>query len=967
GETSGGKAAISMTKRPVRGRWPAMAAAILTPAALLLTALAGCSHPAAAPAPSPQPARVPGQAYEVCNEQAQYLTSPWTYDGLASGSRGYTVSQYKALPGYGKTLPPLPSYIAGMSPTTKAAVIYAPGSTVIQPAYTFPETPLLYFFEGGKYGKISFQTVSGDQFIGGSARGYPEPAFDDGGAAAGIEADNATYGFSGGAGTLASSAAAGATTVKTQAPISGYVNWLSFTDGTIYPISKASGTTITLGLPLKKAERGGALAYGGRQPPIARVSAAARQGATSVTLSAAATPLVRYASVVIGADSYTVEAVSGQQGSYSLSFDGRLDFPVAAGTPVYDGALAGNVSVEYLDISRDLHVSTGTIYTGAGWTITHNNIHDGYAAPGYGVAIYGGDQGTIQYNCLSRMGDYGVNLFGADSRFDNNEIYESNYRKDPGCGCSGGGKWWGTLNADIVDNAFVNDSPGGGVPIWLDNGNSGTLISGNYFYKSYSSAILSETGFNLDVTGNLFLDGGWGKGSGGCGDNCDGAVNLNSSGGFDVAGSRYENKILVSKNQFMDNWEGIGIWQAGARSCENSGEGWPNDADYCSGGYPNSAATASGGQYYFSHVGDKADYGTTSLAESAKAGSSTILVAGASAIHDQIGFGDPASTKTTDRTDVAALTGSGTIKASTAGFPAAGELRVGTSTAWNNGGGSYTGAILSYTGITPAGFTGVSLIRGSGTLAGPVREVQPYKVTAEKCYANDCAVTISPPLASPATAGATISNAGTCQLFATSAALPSGPLAPDGISYWDGCQWEAKDIAVTGNDFQFSPSAIASGAPLTGGGTTTSCTAANADSCGTNFMAFQVSGEAPFDTQVGANAMMSASSFTTCPAWDDGCAAKPLANLNAATVIPGMAQQKAERPADNVWSNNTYGGHWGWYAYLYGTCTPAPTDPVTKNDLPSSACGIINFSAWQSDWRQDVSSTYSVKPAAGRS
>src|SRR5206468_356763 len=92
---------------------------------------------------------------------------------------------------------------------------------------------------------------------------------------------------------------------------------------------------------------------------------------------------------------------------------------------------------------------------------------------------------------------------------------------------------------------------------------SGTLISGNYFYKSYSSAIVSETGFNLNVTGNLFMDGGWGKGSGGCGNNCNGAVNLNSSGGFNVPGSRYENQVLVSGNQFVDNWEGITIWQAG--------------------------------------------------------------------------------------------------------------------------------------------------------------------------------------------------------------------------------------------------------------------------------------------------------------------------------------------------------------------------------------------------------------------
>ena len=202
--------------------------------------------------------------------------------------------------------------------------------------------------------------------------------------------------------------------------------------------------------------------YANRQPPIAYVSTGARQGTTLLRLGAATTPLIRYTSVVIGADSYTIAAVAGQRSGYSLTLRGGLDLPVAADTPVYFGGLAGDVSVEYLDISHDLHVSTGTIYTGTGWTITHNDIHDGYSSPGYGVAIYGGDQGTIEYNCLSRMGDYGVNLFGSNGRFDYNEIYESNYRPDPGCGCSGGGKWWGTLNDDIVGNAFVDDSPGGG-------------------------------------------------------------------------------------------------------------------------------------------------------------------------------------------------------------------------------------------------------------------------------------------------------------------------------------------------------------------------------------------------------------------------------------------------------------------------------------------------------------------------
>ena len=237
-----------MNKRIARRGWLLLAAGLLLAAAVVLVPLvrgSAPSHPATPVAAGPVTSRVPGQNHQICNEQSQYLTSPWTYHALASGSRSYTVSQYRALPGYGKTLPPLPSYIASESSATEAAVIYAPGSSVDQPAYDFPETPLLYFFEGGTYGKISFETIPGDQFIGGSTSGYREPAFNDGGAPAGIDAQNATYDFSGGGSTLAASAPTGAKTIKTRSPIGGYISlgWLTFADGTTYRISHVSGTT----------------------------------------------------------------------------------------------------------------------------------------------------------------------------------------------------------------------------------------------------------------------------------------------------------------------------------------------------------------------------------------------------------------------------------------------------------------------------------------------------------------------------------------------------------------------------------------------------------------------------------------------------------------------------------------------------------------------------------------------------
>jgi hypothetical protein len=1009
-----------------------------------------------ASAPGKNIASVPGQNYEVCPSydaadkkyatagseyytaaSEKYLKSPWTYHALASGTRSYTVAQYKALPGYATALPPLPSYIATESGTTTAAVIYAPGASAAAPAYQFPDTPLLYFFEGGAYREIALGTISGDEFIGGSSGSpsdpstyYPEPTFNDGGNAAGISAENDSFGSSGGAATVASDASAGAQNLTLTTDVAG--SWGQLTvAGRTYEVAGHNGTSVSIDSGLSGDVSAGALAYVNSTPPSAFLGGSYAQGTANIAITNSSIVLVPWTQIIIGADNYTISSVSGSQSKYSVRLEGGLDVGGDSTTPVYIGNHAGDVTVQYLDISHDLHNTTATIDAGSGWTVKNNNIHDGYAlqngvpVPGEGVALDGSDgEDTIEYNCFSRMGDYAFNIGGSNDVVDYNEIYQTNYAKDPGCGCSGGGKWWGTLNSDIVGNAWIDDGPGGGGPIWLDNGNSGTLISGNYFYMTYANAISDETGYNVEVTNNLFEDDNWGSGRG-CGNtNCAGDVNMNTSGGWDIPGSRYENKMLISDNQFINDWGGVGIWESGERSCENSGEGgngWGSDDSYCAGGFPNTATTSANGKYYFSHIGDSAHGGGLTLAQTATTGSTTLLISGAEAIDDQIGFGSSASTTTSETTNVTSFngsgtihastagfprlgqlivdttdgtsvvsyagttsstftgvalklgsgelsgsiqandlayttttsvtnvtsfTGSGTINASTVGFPSSGELRVGTSAAWSNAEGSSTGAILSYTGTTATSFTGVSFVRGSGTLAGPILQVQPYKVTAETCYADDCKVTISPSLSATdasSLAGTEVNNAGTCQLFATSAALPSGPLAPNGTSYFDGCQWEARGFSVTGNNFVFNPSLIASagGKTLPGGATSTTCKAAD-NYCGSNFMAFQDGGQAPFGTQIVGNAMMSSSSFTGL-----------LNNLNSLASPPNAPANNGEIPFNNVWSNNTYSGPWTWNAYIYGSCSPVPSGMSSSN-----ACDP-DFSTWKSAWQQDINSSYS--------
>jgi hypothetical protein len=915
-------------------------------------------HPRAA-------ASVPGQTYNICDQTSQYLTSPYTYTGLASGSQNYTVAQYQALLSGGASLPPLPAYIASEGSSAPAAVIFAPGATVSNPAYDYSMSPEIFFFEGGAYGFLGLQSVTGDEFIGGSAAGFPEPQFNNQNSAGGIASSNDSFSYSGGSSTLAATANVGATTVTTSSPISNYATKITFADGSSYGIAGGTSTSIQLNSALTSSEAAGSQEWTNSTPPIATVNSAAAQGATSVSISSSTIPVLKTGHIVLGTQDYEVNGITGTQSSgYTLTITRGLDMAVAANTPVYYGTAtvgAGAVTVSYLDISHDLHVTTGTITPGEGWEISHNYIHDSYRNPGEGVALYGGDQDTVEYNCFSKMGNYAAGGNGDNAVFQYNEVNQTPYEADPGCGCSGVGKWWGSLNADIVDNYFTQNGIGDGQPvIWLDNGNSGTNISGNFFLKNQGTDVESETGFNVSVTNNLFENDNWGTGSG-CGNsNCVGAVNLNSTGGFNVPNSRYNNQVIVSGNQFINDWGGVTIWQSTLRSCESSGEGWPIDSAYCSGGYPNTQRAESNGQYYFSHVRDTAHGDVFSTDQSAAAGSTTLLVNDGVAINDQIGAGDPAQTTTSSTTNVTALSGSGVITVtSTSGFPSSGQLRVDTST--SNGGGGYTGAILAYTGTTGTTFTGVSLVRGSGTLSGAVQQVQPYKVTASTCYANDCKLTISPALTGSITAGTQMSAAGTCALYNTSVATPTNPLAPDGTSYFDGCQWGTKNISVTGNSFDIDPTYINSQTALDGNAT--SCTVAN--ECGTNFMMYQSgNGNQPLNNSIIGDSMYSNSSFSTCPAWDSGCTTDPLNNLNALPNPPDAPANNNEPPNNNLWSNNSYYGPWTFNAFNYGPCNALPTDPVTNKSVPTSPdpCQNLSFSTWQSDWQQDTTSTFTSTP-----
>ncbi|MGH9104895.1 MAG: hypothetical protein ACRDZX_03480, partial [Acidimicrobiales bacterium] len=934
----------------------------------------------------------------------------------------YTAAGYEALAGYGTTLPPLPPYLAAAS--GGVATIYAPGQAVSLGSYHHPGQPELFFFEGGAYSLFGAQALSGDQYIGGAATTagtyYAEPIFDEGwqGQEA-VAASQDGYRYAGSATTLATLAPAGATSLSLTSALGASVVY--FADaGTLdtYKVAAGSGTTtLELSSPLLAAESAGTTVWSDNDDDfggaISSAAAGSGLGSPSLSLARSQIPMVEGESLVVGAgnastQSVTVASVSGGDSGYTLMLSSPLTASVPAGAPVFYEPGAGGVTVEYLDIANSVMGTQGTIYTGNDWTVEHDYVHDGYAGGANaqstnadGTALdTGGGQGydTIEYNCFARMGEYALNGGGTGTVFDYNQVDETPYQPDlSGNGQSGCGKWWGSTNNDVVDDAFTDERYS--ACVWFDNGNTGMLVEGNYFYDLAHSGVGNETGYNSEYLDNLFEDVSTG-------------ISLNDSGGWDIPGSRYNGQVLVKGNIFDNDLEAIDIWGASGRSCLNSGEeAGDGSAPYCSGGFPHTDP-------YFDHYHDSsfgqplatvAQGATCSLSDPCGTASNPLVLEDVPPLDDYIGFqgdapdaatdGPAQQTATSQATDVTTFTGgagagaspaTAVTVASTAGFPPSGQLVANTSD------GSWplsTGAVLAYTGTTATSFTGVSWVSGAGSLTGTLMAVQPYQVTGVSCpgeagsgngsgacnypgTATADVVTTPAICSSPATCpgggtsvtlgtGTAVDDTGTCPYYATATASPTSPMAPalsDGTdySYYDGCMWEDRDITVEANTFYLDAAQFNAAAYPGGGGTwgqEDPCTTGPSGNCGEVITGYQYPGAdaRPWSDAALSNAMMS-----------DGGLAGSLANLN----LPGspllgsgeyQAPSNGEKPYDDIFEDNTYAGPWAFQAYTQQAACPVSWSGGALSWSGSggggNACGLLTLPQWQAYWGQDAGSS----------
>jgi parallel beta-helix repeat protein len=227
---------------------------------------------------------------------------------------------------------------------------------------------------------------------------------------------------------------------------------------------------------------------------------------------------------------------------------------------------ATNVTVKNLTIQnfggRGTNNDEGVVNhdSATGWVVEHNTVRDNGGA---GVMI--GSRNVVRGNCLTHNGQYGFNSSNphdvAGITLDGNEISDNNTDDwetvRPGCGCTGGGKFWMTSKA-VVTNNWVHDNKGAG--LWADTNSVGFLFENNYLSGNSAQGIIYETSYNAMIRGNTFIRNGWETGPRIQGFPT-GALYVSESGSDSRVPGPYNQTFEITGNVFIDNWSGVILWE----------------------------------------------------------------------------------------------------------------------------------------------------------------------------------------------------------------------------------------------------------------------------------------------------------------------------------------------------------------------------------------------------------------------
>jgi parallel beta-helix repeat protein len=235
---------------------------------------------------------------------------------------------------------------------------------------------------------------------------------------------------------------------------------------------------------------------------------------------------------------------------------------------------ATNVTIKYLTIQNFgkplTNNNEGVVNhdAGHGWNISYNTVQGNEGA---GVFIGSGD--VVTNNCLTKNGQYGFSAYEdagvSNVTLDHNEISynnQDNWEAQPGyegCGCTGGGKFWSTMNATITSN-YVHHNLS--VGIWADNNNAGFRIEGNYISDNSDVGILYEASYNALIKNNAIIHNAIVAGPGNPGFPTT-AIYISESGADSRVATAYSNTFDITGNLIQDNWGGVALWENADRYC----------------------------------------------------------------------------------------------------------------------------------------------------------------------------------------------------------------------------------------------------------------------------------------------------------------------------------------------------------------------------------------------------------------
>lgn len=230
---------------------------------------------------------------------------------------------------------------------------------------------------------------------------------------------------------------------------------------------------------------------------------------------------------------------------------------------------AKNVTIRYLTVQGfDANRDEGVVNhdSGDGWVIQDDAIQNNK-----GAGLMAGAHQQVRNNCIRNNGQYGINAYKSGDTItglvvDNNEIVGNNTddweTKVPGCGCTGGAKFWAVNGADITSN-WVHDNHGPG--LWADTNNNDFLFQNNFIDNNDSEGIFYEISYNALIRDNTFVRNALIYGPKNPGFPT-GAIYVSESGGDRRVPARYTS-IEIAGNRFMDNWGGVVLWENPDRFC----------------------------------------------------------------------------------------------------------------------------------------------------------------------------------------------------------------------------------------------------------------------------------------------------------------------------------------------------------------------------------------------------------------